>query len=327
MNVLVTGGAGFIGSHLVEGLLAAGHRVRVLDDFATGRRANLAPLLREIDLREGSVLDPHALRGAMEGMRVVFHQAAIPSVPRSVRDPLRSNEVNVTGTLNVLLAARDAGVRRLVYAASSSAYGAAPGEARVETMPTQPMSPYAVAKLAGEQYCQVFARVYGLETVCLRYFNVFGPRQDPNSEYAAVIPKFIVALREGRPLTLFGDGTQSRDFTYVANVVQANLRAVQAPDAVGRVFNVGGGRQTSLNELVRELGWLAGVVPEVTYLPARSGDVPHSLADITGARAVLGYEPLVPFSEGLRRTWEHFAREEQASWPSRSPRPAVAAAF
>jgi UDP-glucose 4-epimerase len=307
MNVLVTGGAGFVGSHLAERLAGLGHRVRVLDDFATGSRQNLHSFLGEIELIEDSILNPAALSRAMAGIEVVFHEAAIPSVPRSVRDPARSNEVNVTGTLNVLLAARDAEVRRLVYASSSSAYGAAPGAARTETMPTQPMSPYAVAKLAGEHYCQVFERVYGLETVCLRYFNVFGPRQDPASEYAAVIPRFMIALLEGRPLTIFGDGQQSRDFTYVGNVVAANLLAMTAPNASGEVFNIGCGQQTSLNELARRLGQLAGIKPALEYLPARSGEVLHSLADISKARAILGYEPAIPLELGLQRTWESLA--------------------
>jgi nucleoside-diphosphate-sugar epimerase len=289
----------------------------VLDDFATGRRENLQSFLGEIELIEESILNPTALSRAMAGIEVVFHEAAIPSVPRSVRDPARSNEVNVTGTLNVLLAARDAGVRRLVYAASSSAYGAAPGEVRTETMPARPMSPYAVAKLAGEQYCQVFARIYGLETVCLRYFNVFGPRQDPASEYAAVIPRFMIALREGRPLTIYGDGHQSRDFTYVGNVVAANLLAMTAPNASGEVFNIGCGQQTSLNELAQRLGQLAGIEPPVAYLPAQSGDVRHSLADISKARAILGYEPAIPLELGLQRTWDSLAS---------SPPPGIASA-
>jgi UDP-glucose 4-epimerase len=317
MHVLVTGGAGFIGSHLVEGLVGAGFRVRVLDDLATGRRENLHHLEGDIEWVEDSILDPGALRRAMAGIKAVFHQAAIPSVPRSVRNPALSNEVNVTGTLNVLMAARDAGVRRLVYAASSSAYGSTPGDARVETMPARPMSPYAVAKLAGEHYCQVFARIYGLETVCLRYFNVFGPRQDPNSEYAAVIPKFITALQDGRPLTIFGDGTQSRDFTYVGNVVAANMRAMAAEGVSGEVFNVGCGQQTSLNELARQLGRIAGVEPQIDYLPARSGDVPHSLADISKARTLLGYEPTVSLAAGLRHTWEYLAAQR-----AQPPRPA-----
>jgi UDP-glucose 4-epimerase len=312
MDVLVTGGAGFIGSHLVEGLLRSGHSVRVLDDFATGRRENLQHLAGEFTMVEGSILDPETLRAALSGIEVVYHEAAIPSVPRSVRNPGMSNEVNVTGTLNVLIAARDAGVRRLVYAGSSSAYGAttegaAKGTARVETLPARPMSPYAVAKLAGEHYCEVFARIYQLETVCLRYFNVFGPRQDPKSEYAAVIPKFITAILNGQPLTIFGDGTQSRDFTYVGNVVAANLLAMTASSVSGEVMNVGCGRQTSLNDLARQLAQIAGTAPRIDYQPARTGDVPHSLADISKARALLGYDPAVSLAEGLQETWDYFA--------------------
>jgi nucleoside-diphosphate-sugar epimerase len=312
MDVLVTGGAGFIGSHLVEGLLRAGHSVRVLDDFATGRRENLRHLAGEFELIEGSILDPGTLQRALGGVAVVYHEAAIPSVPRSVRNPGMSNEVNVTGTLNVLIAARDAGVRRLVYAGSSSAYGAtsegaARGAARVESLPTRPMSPYAVAKLAGEHYCQVFARIYGMETACLRYFNVFGPRQDPKSEYAAVIPKFITAMLAGSPLTIFGDGTQSRDFTFVGNVVRANLLAITAPAVSGEVMNIGCGQQTSLNDLAHQLGQIAGEPPQIDYQPARAGDVPHSLADISKARALLGYEPAVSLSDGLRATWDYFS--------------------
>ena len=307
MHVLVTGGAGFVGSHLVEGLVRTGHRVRVLDDFSTGRRENLQHLESDIEFLEGSILDAETLRRAVDGVEGVFHEAAIPSVPRSVRNPAMSNEVNITGTLNVLLAARDAGVRRLVYAASSSAYGAATGGARVESMPVRPLSPYAVAKLAGEHYCQVFAQIYGLETVCLRYFNVFGPRQDPASEYAAVIPKFITALLNGRPLTVNGDGTQSRDFTFVENVIAANLLAMTAPEASGHVFNIGCGQQTSLNELVRQLGRIAQAEPAISYRPPQSGDVPYSLADITKARTLLGYEPTVTLAAGLQKTWDYFA--------------------
>jgi UDP-glucose 4-epimerase len=315
MRVLVTGGAGFIGSHLVEGLVGSGHSVRVLDDFATGCRENLHNLEREIQLQEGSILDPGALRRAMEGVEVVFHQAAIPSVPRSVRNPELSHEVNVSGTLKVLAAARDLGVRRVIYAASSSAYGSTSGDARVETMPTRPMSPYAVAKLAGEQYCQVFARIYHLETVCLRYFNVFGPRQDPHSEYAAVIPRFMSALLEGRPLTIYGDGSQSRDFTPVGNVVAANLLAMVAPGVSGEVFNIGCGQQTSLNELAQLLGQLAGAEPAIASMPARTGDVPHSLANIDKARLLLGYDPVVSLRVGLRRTWEYYALQCASAAP------------
>jgi UDP-glucose 4-epimerase len=294
----------------VEKLVTLGHRVRVIDDFSTGRQANLLAVSSRIEFIEASILDPDALRRAMEGIEVVFHQAAIPSVPRSVRNPAMSNEVNATGTLNVLIAARDADVRRLIYAASSSAYGKAAGQTglqpRVESMAAQPLSPYAVAKLAGEQYCRVFAQIYGLETVCLRYFNVFGPRQDPDSEYAAVIPRFITALMENRPLTIYGDGTQSRDFTYVDNVVAANLLAMTAPDASGEVFNIGCGQRTSLNDLAQELGRIAGSEPPINYLPARSADIPHSFADISKARSVLGYEPAIPLATGLRHTWDYF---------------------
>jgi nucleoside-diphosphate-sugar epimerase len=321
MQVLVTGGAGFVGSHLVEKLVALRHHVRVLDDFSTGRHENLLPVTNHIELIEDTILEPEALCRAMEGVEVVFHEAAIPSVPRSVRNPGMCNEVNVTGTLNVLIAARDANVRRLVYAASSSAYGVTTGQtgvqARVESMSAQPLSPYAVAKLAGEHYCRVFARIYGLETACLRYFNVFGPRQDPESEYAAVIPKFITALMENRPLTIYGDGTQSRDFTYVENVVAANLLAMAAPAANGEVFNVGCGQRTSLNELAQQLGQIAGSEPRITYLPGRSGDIPHSLADISKARSLLGYEPAVSLAHGLRNTWDYFA-----ALLAKTPRPA-----
>jgi UDP-glucose 4-epimerase len=306
MEILVTGGAGFVGSHLVEALVDADHRVRVLDDFATGHRENLAHLTNQVEWIEGSILDPATLRKAIEGIGVVFHQAAIPSVPRSVDNPSLSHEVNATGTLNVLTAARNAGVRRLVYASSSSAYGVAHGGARVETMPPQPLSPYAVSKLAGEHYCQAFAHVYGLETVCLRYFNVFGPRQDPDSPYAAVIPRFISALLADRPLTIYGDGTQTRDFTYVGNVVSANMLAMAAPAVSGEVFNVGCGQQTSLNELASQLAQIAGAKPRIERLPPRSGDLPHSLANITKARSLLGFEPKFGLSEGLQRTWEYF---------------------
>jgi nucleoside-diphosphate-sugar epimerase len=316
MVVLVTGGAGFIGSHLVDALVGAGHRVRVLDDFATGRRENLSHLGSAIELIEDTVLEPAALRRAMDEVEVVLHQAAIPSVPRSVRNPGISNEVNVTGTLNVLIAARDAGVHRVVYAGSSSAYGATPGDARIETMPARPMSPYAVAKLAGEHYCQVFAQIYDMETVCLRYFNVFGPRQDPASEYAAVIPRFMTALMEGHPLTIYGDGTQSRDFTYVGNVVTANLRAMTAAGVSGEVFNIGCGQQTSLNDLVQRLAQIAGTEPEIDYLPARSGDIPHSRADISKARALLRYEPVISLAAGLQQTWSYFAGRRAAVPPS-----------
>jgi nucleoside-diphosphate-sugar epimerase len=260
-------------------------------------------------------LDPDALRKAVPGIEVVFHQAAIPSVPRSMRHRLLSYEVNATGTLQFLVAAREAGGRRLVYAPSSSAYGDAPGAVRVETMPARPMSPHAVAKLACEHYCQVFAQPYGMETVCLHYFNVFGPRQDPNSEYAAVILRFITALMEGYPLSFFGDGHQSRDFTYVANVVRANPLAMTAPTASGEFISIGGGRLTSLNELVQRLGQIAGRAPAMNYLPPRSGEVLHSLADFGKARSPIRYRPDGCFADGLRHTWDYFAERRVVGPP------------
>jgi nucleoside-diphosphate-sugar epimerase len=304
--VLVTGGAGFIGSHLVDRLLREGHRVRVLDDFFSGKRGNLAHVQGEVELIEGSVADEAVAERAVAGVDCVFHQAAMPSVPRSVAEPLASNHANVNGTLAILNAARNAGVRRVVYAASSSAYGDTPTLPKVETMATAPRSPYAVAKLAGENYCQAFTRVYGLETVCLRYFNVFGPRQDPASEYAAVIPKFILALMEGRTITMHGDGEQSRDFTYIDNTVEGNIRAMTAPEASGEMMNLACGERFTLNQLVQELAQITGLEPKVEYIPSRTGDVKHSLADISKARRLLGYEPQVTFRQGLEKTVAYF---------------------
>lgn len=286
--------------------MSDGYRVRVLDNFETGKRANLDEILSEIELHEGSITDPADAASAAADVDFVLHQAAIPSVPRSVSDPLGSNQANISGTLNMLVAARDADVKRLVYAASSSAYGNTPTLPKVETMATDPLSPYAVAKLAGEHYCRAFTRVYGLETVCLRYFNVFGPRQDPKSEYAAVIPKFILALRENRPITLHGDGEQSRDFTYIDNTVEGNLRAMKAPEASGEMCNLACGESFTLNEMVAMLGEIMGVTPQVEYLEGRAGDVKHSLADISKARRLLGYEPTVGFRDGLAKTVEYF---------------------
>jgi nucleoside-diphosphate-sugar epimerase len=306
LNVLVTGGAGFIGSHLAHGLLEAGHRVRVLDNLATGRLANLRDIREDVEWLEGSAADPDTARRAVRGVEIVFHQAAIPSVSRSLSDPVASNDANVSGTVTMLAAAKEAGVRRFVYAGSSSAYGTSPELPKVETMPPNPRSPYAVSKLAGELYCQVFASLFPIETVCLRYFNVFGPRQDPASRYAAVVPKFILALAEGRAVTLEGDGTQSRDFTFVANVVQANLKAMTAPGVSGQMMNVGCGQRFSLNRMLEDLVHILGVEPRIERLPPRPGDVPHSLADIGKARRLLGYEPAVTFPEGLRRTVDWF---------------------
>jgi nucleoside-diphosphate-sugar epimerase len=304
---LVTGGAGFIGSNIARALLKRGDKVRVIDNFLTGKRANLEEILADIDLIEGDIRDVDTLGRALRGVEVVFHEAAIPSVPRSMVDPISSHDVNSTGTLAVLRQAKQAGVRRVVYAASSSAYGDTPTLPKIETMSPAPLSPYAVAKLTGEYYCKVFASAYGLETVSLRYFNVFGARQDPASEYAAVIPRFITAALAGNGVTIYGDGHQSRDFCYIDNVVEANLAAASAPAASGRVFNVACGSATSLNQLVEALAGLVGHRVPTTYAPARVGDVKHSLADIEAARSILGYSAAIDFGEGLKRTFDWYA--------------------
>jgi UDP-N-acetylglucosamine/UDP-N-acetyl-alpha-D-glucosaminouronate 4-epimerase len=308
-STLVTGGAGFIGSAIARALLARGDKVRVLDNFFSGKRENLAEVARDVELIEGDVRDPAAVARACAGVEVVFHEAAIPSVPRSLADPLASNDANVTGTLNLLHEAKRAGVRRVVYAASSSAYGDTPTLPKVETMTPAPLSPYAVSKLTGEYYCAVFAGAYGLETVSLRYFNVFGARQDPKSEYAAVIPRFVTAGLVGKGVTIFGDGTQSRDFCYIDNTVEANLAAASAPaaGASGRVFNVACGAATSLNDVVKMIGEALGKSIPVTYAQARVGDVKHSLAEIAAARSALGYKAAISFQEGLRRTIAWYA--------------------
>ena len=299
-KALVTGGAGFIGSNLVRALLARGDEVRVLDNFSTGYRRNLEPL--DVELVEGDLRSYERVATAVNGVEVVFHQGALPSVPRSIQDPLSSSAVNVEGTLNVLLAARDAGVRRVVFASSSSVYGDAPGMPRRESQPLAPLAPYAVSKLAAEQYCMVANRVFGLETVALRYFNVFGEYQDPLSGYAAVIPKFIRIMLDGERPTIFGDGETSRDFTHVENIVEANLAAAEEPAAAGRVMNVAIGSSNTLNDLVRTLRRLLDVELEPDYAPPRPGDVPESLADVSLARELIGYEPSVTFEEGLERT-------------------------
>jgi nucleoside-diphosphate-sugar epimerase len=312
VQLLVTGGGGFIGSHLVERLVQDGHRVRVIDNFTTGHRRNLAPVLDDVDLVEGDLQSYERAHTAVRDCEIVLHQAAMPSVPRSVQDPLTSNASNVIGTLNVLLAARDAGVRRVVFASSSSVYGAVAGLPKAEDLPALPISPYAVAKLAGEGYCRSFTEVYGLETVALRYFNVFGPGQDPQSQYAAVIPNFITATLRDQAPTIFGDGEQSRDFTFVENVVNANVIAMTAPDVAGRVYNIACGDRISLNELVAAIGRILGRGIEPRYEPARPGEVRHSMADITRARADLGYEVGVSFEEGLSRTIEHYVAVEDS---------------
>ena len=306
MNCLVTGGAGFIGANLVRTLLAQSHRVRILDNFSTGKRENLGPFQDRVELIEGDLRSYHIVHEAARGIEVIFHQGALPSVPRSINDPITTNQVNVEGTLNILNAARDTGVRRVVYASSSSIYGENPALPKQEDMTPQPISPYAVAKLAGEKYCQVFTRTYGLETVALRYFNVFGLGQDPRSQYAAVIPLFITAFLDGDRITVYGDGEQSRDFTFVENVVQANVLAANAPHAAGEVFNVACGTQTSLNQMLDHLRTIMEADTEVHYAPSRPGDVKHSLADIEKARRILGYHPAVPVELGLRRSVEWY---------------------
>ena len=306
MRILVTGGGGFIGSHLAARLVADGHDVRVLDNFATGRRENVLGFADSIELIEGDVQSYERVHTAVQGAEIVLHQAALPSVPRSVQDPLTSNATNVTGTLNVLLAARDSGVRRVVFASSSSIYGANPELPKNETLLTQPIAPYAVAKLAGEGYCRSFTEVFGLETVALRYFNVFGARQDPTSQYAAVVPNFITAALESRPAVVYGDGEQSRDFTHIDNVVAANLLAMEADGASGKAYNIAAGERTSLNRLLELIAEATGTSLEARYEEARPGEVRHSEADVSLARKDLGYEAGVSLLEGLERTIDSY---------------------
>jgi len=307
-RALVTGGAGFIGSHLVAGLVAEGWVVRVFDDLSSGREANLADVGDAVELIRGDVRDEQALARAADGIEVVFHQAALASVPLSIAEPLRTHSVNVDGTLHVLEAARRAGVRRVVYAASSSAYGDGEELPKLETMPANPLSPYALQKHAGELYCCLYTSLYRLETVALRYFNIFGPRQDPKSEYAAVIPRFICAALAGEGATIFGDGEQTRDFAFVQDAVRANLLAADAERAPGAVINVATGCRTSLNELWHAIRGITGVRAEARHAPARPGDVRASVADLSRARELLGFEPAVDLQEGLRRTAEHFTK-------------------
>jgi UDP-glucose 4-epimerase len=301
---LVTGGAGFIGSHIVTALVERGERVRVIDNLSTGKRANLAG---QAELIEGDLVDRAAVERALDGVEIVFHQAALASVPRSVAVPLDTNAACVTGTVNLLDVARKSGVKRVVYAGSSSIYGdRTAAAAKHETDLPDPVSPYAAAKAAGELYCQAFRATFGLPTVTVRYFNVFGPRQDPNSEYAAVIPKFVMKMLAGERPTIFGDGRQSRDFTYVANVVAGNLLAAKVPDAAGKTFNVACGKQLSLLDLVAAINRVLGTRIEPIFAPQRTGDVRDSLADISLAQRVLGYQPVVDFDEGLRRSIEYY---------------------
>ena len=309
MDFLVTGGAGFIGSHLVERLLQEGVSVRVLDNFSTGKRANLAPFESRIDLVEGDIADPQTCTRACRDVRTVLHEAALPSVPKSVSDPVTTHRTNIDGTFTVLVAARDAGVRRFIYAASSSAYGETPTLPKIETIRTEPLSPYAVQKLTGEYYCSVFARCYGLQTLSVRYFNVFGPRQDPTSQYAAAIPAFVTAILRETPPTVYGDGEQTRDFTFIENVIQANLLAARAPETHGEVINVACGEHVSVNAIIREINRLLGKNVQAQYVPPRPGDIKDSWADISLAAQVIGYKPIVPFAEGLRRTIDWYVKE------------------
>jgi len=311
-SYLVTGGAGFIGSHLVDALVSQGQVARVLDNFSTGKRGNLRGSIGQIELIEGDIRDRGAVREAVTGVDYVLHQAALPSVPRSIKDPLATHEANATGTLNVLTASREAGVKRVVYASSSSVYGDTPELPKREEMTPRPMSPYAASKLAGELYCRAFCHSYGLETVCLRYFNVFGPRQDPESQYAAVIPRFICALLDGAEVCIYGDGEQTRDFTYVGNVVQANLLAATAPQAAGRTYNIACGERTSLLSLLDMLSSFTGASPRVAFDAGRKGDVRDSLADISQAHSLLGYKPEIDVQNGLRRTVDWYATSASA---------------
>jgi nucleoside-diphosphate-sugar epimerase len=309
---LITGIAGFIGSSLARAVLAQRDEVRGIDNFSTGRKENIAEILGDIDFREADLLDLDAVKDACRGVDYVLHQAAIPSVPRSVRNPIESNQANVDATLNVLVAARDAGVKRVVYAASSSVYGDSPAMPKREEMIPDPISPYAVGKLAGEHYMKAFYRCYGLETVCLRYFNIFGPRQDSNSPYSGVLAKFITQMLAKEQPTIHGDGEQSRDFTFVENAVAANLLACQSPAAetAGRVFNIATGRRITLNEMFNILKRLTGYSGEAKHGPDREGDVRHSLADLSLAEKGLQYRPKIDFEEGLRKTVEWYAHKE-----------------
>lgn len=307
MRFLVTGGAGFIGSNIVKGLVEKGYQVKVLDNFATGQRSNIEPYIKDIELIEGDIRDFWTVVRATKGIDYILHQAALPSVPRSIDNPLTTTEVNINGTLNILEAARFNEVRRIVYASSSSVYGDSPEMPKNEDMKPMPKSPYAITKLAGEEYCISFYSLYGLETVALRYFNVFGPRQNPFSQYSAVIPKFINMLKSGQNPTIWGDGNTSRDFTYIDNVVHANILACEKKGAAGQVLNIACNKAFTLNELVEKLNSIMGINIKPTYGSVKIGDVKHSLADIKKANAILGYTPGIDFGEGLKKTVEWFS--------------------
>ncbi len=310
LRVIVTGGAGFIGSHLVEELLRRGADVVVVDDFSTGKEANLAGMKGRLEVVRQTITEFEPLHSAFRGAELVIHLAARTSVPRSVADPVETNRANIDGTVHVLVAARDAKARRIVYAASSAAYGETPTLPKTEAMRPDPISPYGLTKYVGELYCQVFGRCYGLENVSIRYFNVFGPRQDPGSPYSGVLSRFITAMLEGNPPTVFGDGEQSRDFTYVTNVVDATLRAAETPGVSGMVFNGGTGARFTLNHTLAVLSKISGKPANANYEPPRAGDIRDSQADITLARQMLGYVPTVDFEEGLRRTWEWYKSQQ-----------------
>jgi len=307
---LITGGAGFIGSHIVEELVKRGHEVRVVDNFLTGKRENIEPFLDKIEFIEEDIRDYNTCQRAVHGVNFVLHQAALPSVPRSVEDPLLTNEINVKGTLNLLLASSRAKVKRFVYASSSSVYGDDPHLPKKEEMEGNPLSPYALTKLVGEKYCQVFSRIYDLSTVCLRYFNIFGPRQDPFSQYAAVIPTFINKMLEGEKPAIFGDGEQSRDFTFVANVVEANILASETANVSGEIFNIGCGEKTTVNSLAAKIGEILSTDIKPIYDKPRPGDIRHSIGDISKARKILKYEALYTLREGLERA-VHWYRERK----------------
>ena len=311
MRYLVTGGAGFIGSNIVDELLRRGHAVTVLDDLSTGKEHNIAHVLAKIEFHKGTITDIDTIRTSCQGVDYIIHLAARTSVPKSVANPLETNQVNIDGALNVLVAARDAKVKRVVFAASSAAYGETPTLPKVETMQPAPISPYGITKYVGELYGQVFHRIYGLETVSIRYFNVFGPRQDPSSQYSGVLSRFMLAALEGKPPVIFGDGEQSRDFTYVDNVVDETLRACEAAGASGQVFNGGTGARITLNQVVALLEKITGRKTKAQYEPPRAGDIRDSQADVTLARNILGYQPLVAFEEGLKRTWAWYSKEYQ----------------
>lgn len=310
MKTVVTGAAGFIGSHVTEALAGRGDEVTAIDNFITGRRENVKHFPEEVRFEEADIRDTAKMKDFFKDAEAVFHLAALPSVPRSVADPELSNDINVNGTLSILIAARDAGVRRVVYSSSSSVYGDTPTLPKIENMKPSPLSPYAAQKLMGEYYCLLFNQIYGLETASLRYFNVFGPRQDPSSQYAAVVPKFITLIMQDTPPVIFGDGEQSRDFTYVDNVVACNLLASEKPDAAGNVMNVACGERTTVNELARMIAGILGKDIEPVHEPARQGDVKHSLADITAAREIIGFEPGVDLKQGLEKTAEFFTGKQ-----------------